>query len=284
MTLLDRSKMVDTLKFIIQEPKNIIPTFKTTKLMDGSVRFSGSLPKFYWGNNLKTLNFNDLSLAVEKLEDTFQTDLKHKQIFRMDLGENIYTDKKPMLYFPLMQEASNLSRIAPHANGIYFMNNRRAIKLYDKVNELKLTDRLTYSMVEGQNILRHETSFLKHLSSQFGHGIYFSNLTDKDFFNHCVNKWYSSYTSIKKIQFDFDRLVEDQESYFYYKGILSEFDNHREVIEYFKTLKKSGTWNESKYKREKRKFESFLSRNSNRTDLIQELDLKVHDSYKRLIA
>ena len=64
-----------------------------------SITVQGSLPKYFYGNNLQTLQRQDTSLIIEKLSDLISTDLSKARLQRIDYSTNSITKHNPSYYY-----------------------------------------------------------------------------------------------------------------------------------------------------------------------------------------
>tara|TARA_B100001093_G_scaffold495444_1_gene539947 strand:- start:997 stop:1278 length:282 start_codon:yes stop_codon:yes gene_type:complete len=69
----------------------------------------GSLPKYFYGNNLQTLQRQDTGLIIDKLSDLISTDLSKSRVQRIDFSTNITTRYNPSYYY----------RFLGHLTGFY---------------------------------------------------------------------------------------------------------------------------------------------------------------------
>ncbi|MGQ7855807.1 phage/plasmid replication domain-containing protein [Pedobacter sp. WC2501] len=135
------------------------------KLSVNSIAIEGSLSKFYFGNNQKTMLYDDIVDAIVQLENILRMKLENAIVRRIDLADNLLMESIPCSYYPLLIKGGFLKR-REDDNGLYFRNNNRSILLYDKLVEQKKNKEPIESFLEGKNVLRYE--FRMNRSKEIG--------------------------------------------------------------------------------------------------------------------
>jgi len=160
---------------------------------------TGSLCKFFYGNNLKTLDRRTTKDAIMMLSDTLHLPFDLARVSRIDFSENIYVEKVPAEYLKCFGNASRYEkRVYPF--GLNYINGRRKIVFYDKVKELKKHDKPTFATIEpGKNILRYEVQLVKYLLQQFNMPkLLLSMIHEEGFYSQCLSIWEREYLKVHK--------------------------------------------------------------------------------------
>jgi len=163
------------------------------------ISITGSLPKFYLGTNLHTLNRGDSRRAFEMMADTLHLPIHKATVSRVDIGHNIMTNYKPGLYYPYLGQSSYYSRLT-QPNSISYQNSLKSKKFYNKIAESKHNKVAIPEIYEGKHLLRYELSYTQKLCKQFNQAaITPSTLTDERFYMDMYDRWFKEYELIKKI-------------------------------------------------------------------------------------
>ncbi|QNR86744.1 hypothetical protein H9N25_10345 [Pedobacter riviphilus] len=125
------------------------------RINNNSLTINGSICKFYYGNNQKTLSYTDFVQAILELEELLGLDLEEAIVRRIDLAENLFMKFKPESYYPLLIKGGFLKR-REDDNGLYFRNKNRTVLLYDKVVKEKKSQVLIDADFVNKNVLRYE--------------------------------------------------------------------------------------------------------------------------------
>ena len=179
--------------------KGELGNLKVKQVYDG-ISIFGSLPKYYLGNNLKTLTRQGTERAIEKLSDELCINLKESKLYRLDVAGNFVMNEPYLNYLPYLGDCKHLKK-SNWRGSAYYTNSKRQLVFYDKPKEMKnkraeLPEE--FKQYESR-ILRYELRFLKRIKDQFGKVVLLSDLYDEDFYINILNKWKDSYFEISKI-------------------------------------------------------------------------------------
>lgn len=94
------------------------------KLNGNNTSITGSLAKYYFGDNLQQLTRKDTERAIEKISDYLQLPVSEANIFRLDIGANFILDEPLYNYYTCL---GNLSRFKKSliANKPYFIQQQQ---------------------------------------------------------------------------------------------------------------------------------------------------------------
>lgn len=167
----------------------------------GSISIVGSLPKYYFGNNIQTLNRFEVKMALQKIQDELKINLLDAKIFRMEIGTNL------IMKYPY-KNYLNFLISAPYTikgfinDTILFINDIRELIFYGKIKEqIDKKIPVTKEYINFENtMLRYELKFKKSLKKQFEKSVFVKDLFDRDFYFDTVERWKDNYNSIIKMQ------------------------------------------------------------------------------------
>lgn len=167
-----------------------------------SVNITGSLCKWYLGNNIRTLTFREIKQAFEKLGDTLKLPIFDANITRLDVGTNFILKHPPEQYFEHLGEMSKHIRIPitkKGLRGVNYSNSKRVLKFYNKTKEMKHRQDAIPDEFQGLNILRVELSIEDRVAAQFQRKrLTTLDLLDPNFYINLVGKWQDYYNLIYK--------------------------------------------------------------------------------------
>lgn len=159
----------------------------------------GSLCKWYFGNNFKTMSRKDTQMAIERLSDTLHLPIDKAIITRIDIAQNLITRYPPEVYFNhlgLLQYATRLQE----PNGIYYSQTGGRVAFYDKCREQRKKGEDVPELYEGKNVLRYEQRYTKRIARQLNvPEVTGSMLFDESFYIGMLNRWRDTYKNIQKV-------------------------------------------------------------------------------------
>lgn len=135
--------------------------------------FYGSLPKYYYGNNLAQLDWDSTRKAIQNLSEELSIDLDDAILTRVDVGINLIV-KNPVHEY--ISSLVSFPRLEPmrFKDSVTFLSksNYKAITFYDKLKEIRGKDKFIYNSIDevyrNSNILRYEVRLMKHLKLRLG--------------------------------------------------------------------------------------------------------------------
>ncbi len=166
------------------------------------IRFFGSLCKYYFGNNLKTLGRSDILEGLQRLSDETGINIMDATITRIDIGENFPVKHTPKSYYPYLSECPYLDRLI-QPSSLSYQNASGKLIHYDKFKQVKRQElkNLALSMFGTKNIYRYEMQRFKNTKAFFNQ----SDFTVKDLckpetMDFMVDKYIETYGKITKIK------------------------------------------------------------------------------------
>jgi len=166
-----------------------------------NVSVLGSLPKFYFGDNLQQLTRKDTELALEKLSDSLQLPVKESKVFRLDIGANFLLNEPLQNYYSCLGALARFkkSQMANNQTLIY-STTAKALELYDKQREMKRKKETLPEIFSGKNVLRYELQLRKRVSNSLKVAeVKASDLYQEAFYIKGIDFWKDIYFKIGRI-------------------------------------------------------------------------------------
>lgn len=187
----------------------------SVKVTSVGILLSGSICKYYLGNNQQTLRFDQIKAAIDKLSKALNLPLAKAQVYRIDIGENYMVSQKERIYYSFLGP-SRYYRKTELNNGVYFTNQRRVLIFYGKVHEQSVKGVPVEKTYRNKNVLRYECRFKRKLSEQLGKtDIKGADLYDQEFYINLLEMYKKEYLGLhrySKISFN-PRVVKDVKSF-----------------------------------------------------------------------
>lgn len=253
------------------------------KVFNSSIRIEGSLSKFYFGNNLETLDIFTTEKAVLELCRVLNLDLRKGEVTKIHFAENISVDYPTNRYFEKLGSISRYQK-SSYSTGVLFSNNNKALLFYDKAEEMKKNQPMVLKNKElVSNILRYELKLNRRIKKILKKSqILFEDLYNAKFYKELLDLWVDEYSKISKLpeirkSFQYiSRDVVKTKNNLCLIGILSIGGSEvvqKEVRKYFN----GGHCNRSQYNRLMKKIIELnsLSLKEMPSNLIIELDEKI---------
>jgi hypothetical protein len=167
-------------------------------LAETGICISGSLSKYYKGNNMYTLTFEEIKEAFTKMGNELGVSIENAKVNRLDITENYVVDYPVANYFPYMGDKTHYPKSAAEG-GLYYNGSKQTILFYDKVKERKEKKEPVLDCFVGKNVFRYELRFMSRLGRQFGREpLFVSDLLDRAFFKTLLILYIKQYHSIYK--------------------------------------------------------------------------------------
>ena len=163
------------------------------------IKITGSLCKFYLGDNFKSLTKGDTKRAIEKISDYLHLPINDAHVTRLDIAQNLIMKLPVDDYYKYLGEVQYYKRLE-QSNGLYYNNQLRQMVFYGKEYEQRVKKQHIPELYKYRNVLRFELRFLKRLSEQFKLPEITANLLyDEVFYSELVKRWKNEYLAIQKI-------------------------------------------------------------------------------------
>lgn len=165
---------------------------------ESSISIKGSLCKYFYGNNIDTLNLTTTREALAQISADLSLDINKASLSRIDFSTNIVTDYTPTIYYPYLGQLSRFERFEK-PNSIYYSQEAKRLLFYDKVAEAKKKGMTIPKQHIGDNLLRYELVLNKGISRYLKYnGLYVQDLGSEELFKKLLHLWYSYYQQIQK--------------------------------------------------------------------------------------
>lgn len=125
------------------------------------VHITGSLHKFYMGNNVDEMPMKDINTALSLLNSSlgFIIDVKKGYVRRLDIGLNLIMNHKPTAYISKLYSSSSKPPTTYKDQTLCIGNKSRGLMVYDKTAEVEKANRKKLVKVEvADNLLRLEAT------------------------------------------------------------------------------------------------------------------------------
>ena len=167
-------------------------------LNESSISVKGSLCKYFYGNNIDTLNLTTTREALAQISADLSIDINKASVSRIDFSTNIVTDFTPTIYYPYLGQLSRFERYE-QPNSIYYNQKAKRLLFYDKIEEAKKKGMTIPKQHIGDNLLRYELVLNKGISRYLKYnGLYVQDLGSEELFKKLLHLWYSYYQQIQK--------------------------------------------------------------------------------------
>lgn len=166
------------------------------------INISGSMPKWYFGTNLKTLTKADLPCVFSNLSNELHYDFSTAKATNFEFGTNFFVKHHVNAYMSLLGYCSTYIRLpngTKQALTIYYNNSLRSLKFYNKWAEMKKKDSKNLPCwCEKNKVLRYEVRFDRPDKDFKDKNITVSKLWDDKFFAKVLASWEKLYFKIIK--------------------------------------------------------------------------------------
>lgn len=177
-----------------------------------TVTISGSLPKFFYGNNFHELKAGDFEHFVDIVVNLFGLNPSDVQLVYLEISKNITLENLPARYLPWFGQMPIYHRNPNRDTTLYYINDCFNFTMYDKQKHVKdmlgIMPHEIPAEYRGKNVLRAELKvgnyesrrfFLKHIDPNRAGRISLTDLMNPVIQKLMLEKWYSMYTGIIKV-------------------------------------------------------------------------------------
>lgn len=167
-----------------------------------NISISGSLAKFYFGNNLKQLTRKDTEQAIEKLSDSLHIGIKESKVWKLHIGANFIVTEPLPVYYDCLGVLSRFKRSEiANKKALLYTTSQEAFELYDKLRDAKRTKTQIPEVYQGKIVMRIESHFNKNLQKLFHTPeLKAKNLFDQDTYIQAIDIWKERFFSIQRLR------------------------------------------------------------------------------------
>ena len=248
--------------------------------------FNGSLPKFYYGNNLAQMDWETTEKAIKDLSNNINIDLTEAILTRIDFGLNIVLIKPVNQYIISLLAYKNLG-VLRFKDSVAFISKSKSVIFYDKLKEMKTNDKTAYYAIpkeyQNKNILRYEIQLKRLLKQRLElEVVKIKNLFDSNVQNKLVEMWIVGYLEVDKLCIDSNPMFLIQKhnglmKYLCYQGIEKlGLDKIFNTISGLNFDVKNQTVKRSKLKKSIKELMFEVKENTLEENLITELDYNIN--------
>lgn len=164
-------------------------------ITDKRVTVNGSLSKYYFGNNVQTLSFSEVNIALLQLSKELGIPLLRGEIRRIDMALSIPLDHNIVKYYKSFADTPRYSKDT-HKHGIRYTRGNIVLALYDKTFDAVTSNQFTH----GGDVLRIELRIMKRVRrtvSPTAKKLFLLQLLSSTMKTKLVQLWIKHYTSIE---------------------------------------------------------------------------------------
>jgi len=170
------------------------------KINHNGISVTGSLAKFYSGNNVESLTRATTKEAIEEVSDLLGVDMRDAQIYSLEFGKTFVMEHSARRYYPFLGSKTRCTRI-DYKTGLSYQNGRKSLVIYDKTAELKSHKEAIPESFAGKNLLRCEIKIKNRLAKQLKRKeILGSDLYDPKVYCMLIKLLRKEYFSITRVQ------------------------------------------------------------------------------------
>ena len=181
------SETIDYMSGLLESEEPIIDSSMPKMYFNVSIQVS--LPKYYYGHNLKVLTLEDTKEAIDRLDEELGFNVSNMRVSRLDFAYNFNMNEPPVFYFQYLGEDSYLNRIPYNStsNSLYYnsegrnttttknnktipSNSKKVCVFYDKIKEFEKKEGENGMPLpkeyQGVNLLRYELRLSQNILSQ----------------------------------------------------------------------------------------------------------------------
>ena len=175
---------------------------------ENTVTIKGSLSKYLYENNIRTLTLAHTEEAIKRLGRTLNLPMDKADVMEVEIAENFKMDNPPELYISKLKSLGTSHPNRWDSGTTYFpMKNKTLLRFYDKGKESRQRGKRRHKrescpLPEGkkENLLRYEMLFKRATIKQvFGRRLKACDLYDKHVFWQFIAEWFGAYEDIGKI-------------------------------------------------------------------------------------
>lgn len=268
-----------------------LSNFKITIKFDNESKplklfFNGSLPKFYYGNNLAQMDWETTAKAINDLSNNLNVDMNEAVLTGIDFGLNFTLNKPVNQYISCLLTFKNYG-VLSYKDSIKFISKSKCLIFYDKLKEMKTKDKTAYYSIpkeyHNKNILRYEIQLKSFLKQRLElEVVNIKNLFDSNIQNKLVKIWINGYLEVNKLCLDSNPIFLLQKhnglmKYLCYQGIEKlGLDKIFNTISGLNFDVKNETVKRSKLKKSIKELMFEVKENTLEENLISELDYNIN--------
>ncbi len=127
--------------------------------VNGKMIIECSLPKLLKGDNIYSLNYFEVIIALKLIEKELGISIMKGIIRRLDCEITVESLYKPSTYFRYLGNSKYYVRKEIQKTSLYYANKSRIVNVYDKIKERKDKKEMLPIELERKNLLRFECRY-----------------------------------------------------------------------------------------------------------------------------
>jgi hypothetical protein len=152
----------------------------------GKMIIECSLPKFLKGDNIYSLNYFEVVMALKLVEKKLGISIMKGTIRRLDCEITVESLYKPSTYFRYLGNCKYYVRKEIQKTFLYYYNKSRIVNIYDKIKERKDKKEILPTEFEGKNLLRFECRYKNVTLKKIAKKNYLEVLKVEDLINPAI--------------------------------------------------------------------------------------------------
>ena len=229
----------------------------------GGISIIGSLPKFYYPNNIYPLDRNSTAQAIEKLSDTLHLNVREARVTGLEFGKVFILEHPIKDYLTRLGDMPRHIRCPSDAGTLYYTlrasNPDRVISFYDKKADAIAKGMILPPGFENTNLLKYEIRYRRHLCRQLRvPEMVGATLYAAGFYGQMAGRYKSIYFSIHKMKqernSDIGGIKTVTDAYNVFVGRLISQGGQAQISAFMEELKEARVFEDNKnYSRLKKK-------------------------------
>lgn len=170
----------------------------------GKMIIECSLPKLLKGDNIYSLSFLEVVMALELIKKKLGISIEKGIIRRLDCEITVESLYEPSTYFRYLGNSKYYTRKELMKTSLYYSNKSRIINIYDKIKERKDKKELLPVEFDGKNLLRFEcrykNTYLKSIAKRnFLEVLKVEDLINPEIYANILEIIFKEYKAIDKL-------------------------------------------------------------------------------------
>lgn len=213
------------------EMNNYFGHLKNLKIIIGPdfISISGSIAKYYHGNNLQNFTYDDTLNALDEIQYEIGLSLLGASITKLEFARNLVLDNPCTDYLELLGIKGRYKRNDMYETTLYHNLKCRTICTYDKIAEMKYKRVKIPEAFVNLNVLRFEVRFQKDIKRQikYDNKIRVKDLYSKKLYSRFEEYCNNEYMKIIKLKgydpmiIENAKTIKGHEDYIYAVGVIA---------------------------------------------------------------
>jgi hypothetical protein len=257
----------------------------TVILREEGINVTGSLAKYYLGDNLQTLQRVDIGLGFEMLSDELSLPIREGKLSRIDFAGNMIMKHPPITYFPYLNQSRYFERNGTNSHSLYYKNPNKTMVFYDKVKECKDKKLVLPNHLKDENVMRYEYRLIKRLPKLLNMAeVKAKDLCNEEVYISIIDKYVSEYDSIMKVnpyeEINVDNIEKPSDFMYALQALAVSEIGETKLFEMVEMMREKGVFKQKEYysrlKKDIRKASEKANKHKSTNEQVAELTTKIH--------